>query len=146
MSFVFSSVENAIKYDLYWELLSDEYGGKPSDVLWDIYGTKTRLDTEYIVSCKDVAGYRKIKGFALDLRPIQLNYFMENEGEDFWLQKRIAKDDDFKSNKSENISCNDFRQRLVSSRFDGISTRDILLLCIGRIVGRLKEKLAFKYD
>lgn len=142
--FVFPVVEDAIKYDLYWELLSDEFSGKASDVLWDIYGTKTYLDADYVVSCRDIAGYRKIKGFALDLRPIQLNYFMGNEGADFWLQERIKVDGELKKNKRESGDCVKFRRSLVSSRCCWLSTRDTLLLCIDRLVIWIKGKLEVK--
>jgi hypothetical protein len=129
---VFSPVENAIKYDLYWELLSDELSGKKVDVAWDIYGMKTHFDADYVVSCKEIPGYRRIKGFAIDLKPIQLNYFMENEGEDFWLQEKVEVGN-LQSNKGENKNYRKFRRRLVATRCSWLSLRDVLLLCYDRL-------------
>lgn len=136
-SFIFPKVKDAIKYDLYWELVSDGCG-KKSKVLWDVYGTKTCLDADYVLSCKDLEDYRKIQGFALDLRPIQLNYFMENNGTDFWLQERIRKDGVLTTNKRANVK---FLWRLKSSRCDWMSTRDILLLFLSRLAVWVKGKL-----
>jgi len=142
-SFIFPTVEDAIKYDLYWELESDKFGGRESMVLWDVYGTKTYLDADYVVSCRDLKGYRKIQGFALDLRPVQLNYFMGNEGTDFWLQERIQKNGDLKSNKRINGNYTKFLRRLRSSRCDWMPTRDILSLFLSRLSVWIKHKLGW---
>ena len=139
-SFIFPKVEDAIKYDLYWELVSDERG-KESKALWDVYGAKTRLEADYVLSYRDLEGYRKIQGFALDIRPVQLNYFMENEGTDFWLQERIQKDGDLKSSNRVNGNCAKFLQRLRFSRCDWMPTRDILLLFLSRLTVWIKRKL-----
>jgi glycosyltransferase involved in cell wall biosynthesis len=141
-SFVFPTVKDAIKYDLYWELEMEGFvSGRKSKVLWDLYGTKTCLDSDYIVSCRDLVGYRKIQGFALDLRPVQLNYFMENEGTDFWLQERIQKDSNLKSSEKVNDNCEKFLRKLGFSRCDLMPARDIFLLFLSRLLVWIKEKL-----
>jgi len=141
-SFIFPTVKDAIKYDLYWELEMEGFiSGQKSKILWDLYGTKTCLDSDYIVSCRDLKGYRKIRGFALDLRPVQLNYFMENEGTDFWFQERIQKDGNFRSSKRVNDNCGKFLKKLRSSRCDWMPTRDIFLMFLSRILVWIKNKL-----
>jgi glycosyltransferase involved in cell wall biosynthesis len=142
-SFVFPTFDDAIKYDLYWELESEQFDGRESMLSWDVYGTKTCLSADYVLSSRNLKGYRKIKGFAVDLRPVQLNYFMGNEGTDFWLQERIQKYDDIKSNKSENGDNAKFLRKLRSSRCDWMPTRDILMLFLSRLSVWIKRKLGW---
>jgi len=143
--FIFPKVEGAIKYDLYWELeMEDFVNGRKSKVLWDLYGKKTCLDSDYIISCSDLEGYRKIRGFALDLRPVQLNYFMENGGTDFWLQERIQKDSNLKSSEKVNDNCEKFLRKLRFSRCDLMPARDIFLLFLSRLLVWIKDKLEMK--
>lgn len=140
-SVAFPRIEQAIKYDLYWELVSDPCAGGEESVLWDIHGTKPCLDADYVVSSRAQKGYRRTRGFALDLRPVQLNYFMDNEGTDFWLYERIREDGILGSPARTSGNGAKFRRRLGASRCEWMSTRDILVVLLSRVKAWVKNRL-----
>jgi hypothetical protein len=79
----YPSVEEAVKYDLWWELCED-------DVEWDVYGTKHTLSAQKVLSSRRLPGYRQTEGYSAELRPIQMNYYLQHEGDDFWMNERVS--------------------------------------------------------
>jgi len=138
---VFPPINDMIRYDLYWELVSNESSDQELEVVWDVYGTKTYVAAEYVVSCKSCEGYKKIQGYAQDLRPVQLNYFMDNQGDAFWLQKRNHESPGQNGCRMASDSTEAFLMQFRFSRCEWMPTKDLLLLLIRRLAIWVRGKL-----
>lgn len=122
----YPTLEEGVKYDLWWEVI--EHG-----LEWDVYGTKRYLVGDRIISSRRLPGYRQTRGYAMNLRPIQMNVYLDNEGDDFWLNERVADASSTEVEPSSQLS-----HRLAETRIDWVAIPHLL----GIVARRLRRRIA----
>ena len=72
------------------------------EITVDLYGYRKDLNTRYVLSSQALP-YRRLKGYARQLRPHDANVFLELEGNDFYLYDRDAKAEPPKMNGARKL-------------------------------------------
>lgn len=92
--YYFKNVDGLVMYDSFSQNLAIPLwlGLKPEDLVIDFYGMKDKYDRKYVLTSFKLP-YKKIHGFALNMRPWELNIKYGIKGNDIILyQKTISKE------------------------------------------------------
>lgn len=137
---LFAPRDRAVKYDLFWELAEHPIDAELG-VVWDVYGTKPDPEAPYVVSSRRLPGYRPIRGYGLDLRPVQLNYYLDNPGTAFWLQERVGvAGRGWVSKGAARFDRGSLARRIAGVRADWLPARVLFGLLWVRIADWVKRK------
>lgn len=88
--YVYVPFDDLVKYDIYFnnEALYNWIDICKEDICLDIYGfNEARNNKRYLLSTRTLP-YKIVKGFSLNLRPLEMNVAMDIEGEDILLYDR----------------------------------------------------------